>query len=128
MADSIPMNDNTLAALMEMGEATFEDAVLALERTGGDEKKALDLLLTGAINRQSAGDKALKPDTKLFKVARSVMVNDGDDDDVASAKAPSRSNYESLSMKKKSNKSSGTCKAKTCSALTPTLSNQSFLV
>ncbi len=52
--DSVAAGDNILAMLIEMGEATFDQATVALEKSGGNEKKALDMLMRGAITMQSA--------------------------------------------------------------------------
>lgn len=99
--DSVAAGDNILAMLIEMGEATFDEATVALEKSGGDEKKALDMLMRGAITMQSA--KPSKPPKSVCS-----KVDDDDDDCLASIKAPSHPNYIADASKKKASSTTGT--------------------
>jgi hypothetical protein len=56
MMDDSAFNRNAIAFLMEATDASIEDATLALEDSGGNKQKALDLLTSGDddVNTPSA--------------------------------------------------------------------------
>ena len=57
MMDDSAFNRNAIAFLMEATDASIEDATLALEESGGNKRKALELLTSGDddVNTPSAG-------------------------------------------------------------------------
>jgi len=98
--DSVAADDNALATLMEMSEATVEEATAALEKSGGNKNKALGVLMRGVITQPA------KP-SKPSKSAHSKVDDDDDNDNAASVKAPLRPCYVTDESNKKASSNTG---------------------